>query len=314
MKILPMAEHWSFLWNKYLLDMLLVGILFASCSPGCITRTGEVYTLKKGDLSFSVSADKGGRIVSFKRGGCEILTQESVHPNYYGATLWTSPQKYFWPPSPVLDKSPYTVEIARNTLRLTSKNDTLTGLRFIKEFSISESDTSIVIHYIIENISDTVRQAAAWDVVRVLGGLSFFPLKDRMLPNLSSDLEAVSEENGLLWYDYSPLPVSKGQKLFATTSEGWLAHRQGGLLFIKRFPEVSVSDLPEMQGEAEIFLAPQSLYVELENHSACTRLEKGRSLSYRQQWHLLSLPENGTPTKEELAEKVRNILYRSAVR
>lgn len=287
--------------------MLLVGVLFASCSAARITRTGDVYTLEKGDLSFSVSADKGGRIVSFKRGEREILIQESVHPNYYGAVLWVSPQRYFWPPSPVLDKAPYKAEMVRNTLRLTSENDSLTGLRFIKEFSISESDTSVIIQYTIENISDTVRLAAAWDVVRVSGGTSFFPLKDTVLPHLSSDLEHISTKNGVMWYDYSPQPSVKGQKLFATTSEGWLAHQQERLLFIKRFPTVNAGDLPNMQGEVEIFLAPKSLYVELENHSAYSRLEKGQALKYRQQWYLLALPEKDTLSRDDLVKMARGL-------
>jgi hypothetical protein len=140
-----------------------------------------------------------------------------------------------------------------------------------------------------------------------LGGQSFFPLKDKNLPGLTSNLQHVSEENGLTWYDYddSTTQVGRGQKLFATTSEGWLAHRYGQLLFIKTFPKVDVGDLPLMQGEIEIFLAPNSLYVELENHSAYTRLEKGQSLSYRQQWRLLALPETHTLSKDDLVEKVR---------
>jgi hypothetical protein len=302
-----MAVRWNFLWNKNWRVMLLAGVLFASCSVARITRTADIYTLEKGDLSFSVSAEKGGRIVSFKRGGCEILTQESVHPDYYGAVLWVSPQQYFWPPSPVLDKASYKAEMVRNTLRLTSENDSLTGLRFIKEFSISESDTSVIIQYTVENISGTVRRAAAWDVARVSGGTSFFPLKDTVLPHLSSGLQHVSEENGIMWYDYSPQPAAKGQKLFATTSEGWLAHRQGRLLFIKRFPMVDAGDLPVMQGEVEIFLAPKNRYVELENHSAYTRLEKGQVLKYRQQWYLLALPEKYEPSRDDLVKMARRV-------
>jgi hypothetical protein len=274
--------------------LLLLQLLFS-----CKASASDVYTLQKGDLSLSISAERGGRIVSIKRGGHELLLSEAVHPKYYGAVLWVSPQRRFWPPSPILDSAPYHVEKTHNTLRLTSEKDTITGLRFIKEFSISEQDTTIVINYQIENISDSAQHVAAWDVTRVpAGGRVFFPVKDRVLPNLTSDLP-VSEEDSLLCYTYSDEPVKKGQKLFATTQEGWLAYQNNQLLFIKTFPTVDVEDLPPLQGEVEIFLAPNSLYIELENHGAYTRLEKGESLTYRQKWKLLSLPENAIPDKKE---------------
>ena len=50
-----------------------------------------VYTLSKGELSLSVSALHGGKIISFKRGNKEMLLQDTVHPKYYGASLWQSP-------------------------------------------------------------------------------------------------------------------------------------------------------------------------------------------------------------------------------
>jgi len=275
-----------------------------------ISEENGVYTLTKGDLSFSVSSETGGRIVSFKRAGHELLTTEKIHPIYYGATLWPSPQRFFWPPSSILDKEPYSVEINGNTLRLTSKQDSIKGFRFIKEFTISEKDTAILTNYTIENISDTIQSVAAWDVARVSGGITFFPVKDKELEGLNSNLEFVSEEDGVIWYTFSENPTKRGQKLFATTSEGWLAHLQDNLLFIKVFPMTEVDDLPVLHGEVEIFLSPNSSYVELESHDKYTRLQKGESLSYRQKWFLNFLSEDKLDKKELLMivrEQLNNI-------
>ena len=90
---------------------------------------------------------------------------------------------------------PYQAENNGGLLRLVSGKDSLTGFRFTKEFSISQ-DTALLINYKIENISDTIQHVAAWDIVRVLGGKTFFPIRDRELKDLPSTLEHVDEENG----------------------------------------------------------------------------------------------------------------------
>jgi hypothetical protein len=269
-------------------SILWLALLFFSACKTTSQPPNERYTIRFADLSFSVSAN-GGRVVSFQRDGHELLLSDSVHPRYYGATLWLSPQSRFWPQPSTLDKKAYRVTKHRNSLRLTSETDSLTGFRFIKEFEIVRQDTSVLVNYIIENHSDSVQHVAAWDVTRVAGGITSFPLKEKNLPGLSSDLANISTKDGVLYYTFSQDSLAGKQKLFATTSEGWLAHQSNHLLFIKSFPQVAVNDLPPLQGEVEIFLAPNSLYVELENHGPYTRLEKGESLTYRQKWRLLSL-------------------------
>ncbi|MDR0547551.1 MAG: DUF4380 domain-containing protein [Dysgonamonadaceae bacterium] len=286
--------------------LLLFLMAFVSCSASQIVRRDSLYILSKGDLKFCVSAEKGGRIVSCQRGGEEILLPGDGTSNYYGAVLWISPQRDYWPPSPTLDRAPYHAEIKRNTLRLVSANDSLTGLRFIKEFSISERDTAIQIHYIIENVGDSARSVAAWDVSRVFGGVSFFPLKTKNLPGLESSLEHLSESDGILWYDYANDSTRRGQKLFAQTSEGWLAHQYRNLLFVKTFPQIKIEDLPVLQGEVEIFLSPDASYLELENHGAYTRLERGQSLVYDEKWFLWRFPENRMQAREEWLAFIRN--------
>jgi hypothetical protein len=259
-----------------------------------------IYTLEKGDLSVRISANEGGKVVSLQRAGEELLVTQETHPRYYGAVCLPSPQERFWPPSPVLDHHPYRAERIHDTLRLVSKKDPLTGLRFRKEFFISEIDTAIVVNYSIENIADTMQQISAWDITRTRGGLSFFPPSETVLDNPASNLDHLSEEAGILWYAFSPDSTRRGQKLYAITREGWLAHRYKQLLFIKTFPPVSKQDLPPQQGEVEIYLSPDAGYIELENHSAYTCLKKGESLQYRQKWYLLSLPEAVLSDKEAL--------------
>ena len=94
--------------------------------------------------------------------------------------------------------------------------------------------------------------------------------------------------------------------MFATTSEGWLAHLNGNLLLIKTFPKVEVDELPPLQGEVEIFLAPNSLYIELENHGKYTLLKAGGSVSYQQKWYLEQVDEALLSDEQQLLKFIRN--------
>lgn len=251
----------------------------------------SICTLSLGDLSLSVSVAKGGRIISFKRGNQELLTSSEIHPVYFGSTFWLSPQSEYWPPYPALDQNPYEIVVENEKARLSSRIDSVAGIRMVKEFSVSRSDTAILIDYLIENISGSSKQLAPWDVTRVPGGFSFFPVGENSEQN-RSDVDGAYEEKGMMWFPFTRQSNEKGQKLFYTAREGWMAHQYQGLLFVKCFPDIQPEEMPPGQGEAEIYVAPKGLYVELENHGKYVTLQPGESVMYRQKWFLIPLPDN----------------------
>ena len=58
------------------------------------------YQLKSGNLSMTVDASKGGKILSLKYNDSEVISQLRW-PESFGSTFWTSPQKEWnWPPVP----------------------------------------------------------------------------------------------------------------------------------------------------------------------------------------------------------------------
>jgi len=255
---------------------------------------GNILSL--GDLSFRVSSEKGGRIVSFKLGDKELLTTDSVDSRYYGASYWISPQSVYWPPYPNVDQWPYKLEIDGKKLRLLSQPDSIHGLFVTKEFSVSKKDTAILINYTVKNRSQLTKKLAPWDVVRVHGGLSFFPVGEISDINKST-IEDAYEEHGMIWFPFSENENEKGQKLFSTARGGWMAHYYKGLLFVKCFPDIDLDEIPPGQGEAEIYVAPKGRYLELESHGKYTELQSGRSLQYKQKWFLKDV---GYKTKSEL--------------
>ena len=248
--------------------------------------------ISAGNLMLGVDVDRGGRIVSFSRGGAEVLTPASVHPQNYGSTLWDSPQSTWnWPPRAVLDKLPYRAWSEPPALVMQSEVDP-TGLRFAKRFLGNASKRRMEIEYRIENCGSASIDVAPWEVTRAPGGLSFFPIGEggRLPP---SALQPLLEQEGICWYAYAPALLELGRKLFALGREGWIAHvaahqRQ---LFVKTFPVTAEDALPPEQGAVEIWGHDDALYVELENHGAYRTLAPGESLGYPVHWSLEPLPD-----------------------
>lgn len=253
-------------------------------------------------MTFSTSAEVGGRIVSFKSNGEEILTTDSTHKTYYGGSFWVSPQSHYWPQDANVDKLPYTPEVKGKTLRLTSQTDN-SRICISKEFSVSEKDTAILMNFSVKNISSQSMKLAPWDVARVYGGLSFFPVGEKDEMN-KSDVVGAYEQNGLAWYPFLDQRFEKGQKLYSTGKGGWLAHYYRGLLFVKCFPDIRPSEVPPIQGEVEIFVAPRGQYLELENHGEYVELQPQESLTYNQKWFLRNV---GDKTKDELLSIIQQL-------
>ena len=283
------------------------GISMGSVPPSMTKYNNEgVHTLSVGNNTFSVSSSEGGRILSYTYNGREILSPASVHQLNYGSTLWPSPQRdWGWPPYPVLDTESYVVRMDQDTLVLDSKPDTVSGFRFQKKFSIDMRDSSVRIAYSIFNISREEKKVAAWDVCRTKGGVSFFPIdKNTDLP--ASSLKGVFVNDDLLWYHFNKDSVPEPQKLFSTAKEGWLAHLIDNLLFIKKYPDISITELSPGQGEIEIFAQKEGTYIELENHGPYTVLQPGEQLTYNEKWFLRQVDTTLAPLR--LVETVRMII------
>lgn len=291
--------------RKYIILLAFsVPVAAEGYSNPIIKCTENVYTLSLGDLSFSVSAETGGRIVSFRRGKSELLTADSVNSVYYGATLWLSPQANYWPPCPAIDKLPYEARIDEEKLSLTSQMGKA-DICITKEFSISAADTSVCITYKIKNTSDKIQRLAPWDVSRVSGGLSFFPVGEKDDTINKQGIPTAYVENGILWFPFVKEKNMPAQKLFNTAKEGWMAHYYKNILFVKCFPDIQVEDIPPGQGEVEFFIATGGKYIELENHGKYISLSPNQSVEYKQKWFLISAGYG--KTKEELLFIIRNL-------
>lgn len=267
------------------------------------TEQKDDYSISMANLTVTVSRN-GGRITSFQRAGKEMLIRNNIHPLYYGGTLWISPQSENWPASVEIDRAPYDIDVCGDTLSMTSKPDKKTGLMVHKEFCFSIPDTSLQLVYTIINTSADTIWLSPWDVLRTPPGISFFPAGENSGVN-HLGIDSSYMKDGVVWCPTYSLQPEKGQKLFHTAKYGWLAHYANGLLLVKDFPDITVAEMPPGQGEAEIYIAPGGVYIELENHGRYVTLIPGDSTVYHQKWFLLNAGEQDA---EGLIRMVNEIL------
>ena len=258
------------------------------------------YEMTLGEVSMVIDAEKGAKILSFKYGEQEIISQSPMRETF-GSTFWTSPQKEWnWPPVPEYDKMPYAVEEKEASLVMTSQVSARLNYRIRKQFAIDESDGAFVITYSIVNEGDEVRKVAPWEITRVAneGGLIFF---DASVEGITpAGLMAFSSESGAAWYLSDE--ASENRKINAD-GKGWLAYKNENLLLIKKFQDLKPSEPAPDEAEVQIYVNRGKTYIELESQGAYTELKPGESLDWTVRWYLL---QDETPVKpsEALVKKV----------
>ena len=274
-----------------------------------LLKGNGIYEMKVGDIVMEIDAERGARILSFRMKDREMLSTAAVHAENYGSTLWLSPQTWKWPPYPVLDRERYRARIKRNALYLSSADDSVSGCKIAKTFVASIADSSFSIRYVITNISRKDKPVAPWEVSRVpAGGLSFFPIGTP--GGYSRSNMATKDMNGIIWFTYHPELITDHQKLFRNGSEGWLAHTNHGLIFIKQFPDIGIAQEAPHETEVELYANKDRTYIELENQGTYKTLRPGKSVSWTVKWYLRNVPPavDATEGSEKLVDFVRKTI------
>ena len=261
--------------------------------------------IKVGDVTMTVYPTKGGKIMSLKYKGQEVISQQTA-PESFGSTFWTSPQKEWnWPPVQEFDKGIYQVEEQNGRLIMTSEVSQKLKYRVRKAFAIDQKDNAIVVTYSIINESDETRQVAPWEITRVAneGGVIFFdaPL-DGITP---ANLMSFKAEHGAVWYQ--PDETGENRKINAD-GKGWLAYCNNGLLLLKVFDDLKPAQPAPGEAEIQVYVNRGKTYIELESQGAYTTLKPHEQLSWTVRWYLV--PVKGQPQPSpELIKTVRNLLH-----
>ena len=267
------------------------------------SQTGN-YVLKCGNMTMTIDAEKGGKILSFKYGDQEVISQLKW-PESFGSTFWTSPQKeWYWPPVPEYDKKPYVVEEKDGVLTMTSEVNEKLQYRISKAFAVDEQNQAIAITYSIRNESNEVRKVAPWEITRVQneGGLIFFEAPvDSIWP---AGLMNFKGANGISYYE--PDEANENRKVNAD-GKGWLAYlnQEKGLLLVKQFEDLATGQPAPDEAEIQVYVNRGKTYIELESQGAYTTLQPGEALNWTVRWYLQ--PSTLT-SAEDLAQQVKNLI------
>ena len=286
---------------KRLLTSVLMALAICTTASAQNENEGK-YTLKNGNLTMVIDAAKGGKILSFKCGDQEVISQLRW-PESFGSTFWTSPQKeWYWPPVPEYDKKPYVVEEKDGVLSMTSEVNDKLKYRIRKAFKTDNQ--AIVITYSIINESDEIRKVSPWEITRVPneGGLIFFeaPVDSIWPANLMSFKDAF----GAAWYQ--PDEAAENRKVNAD-GKGWLAYCCNGLLLVKQFEDLVAGQPAPDEAEIQVYVNRGKTYIELESQGAYTTLKPKEELSWTVRLYLQPCDHVSEPS-ETLIQQVRKLL------
>lgn len=289
----------------FLFAVLVASAVTASAAPGIKSIGESKYSISVGDVEMIVDAGEGGKILSYKLDGKEVIETTRINPFSYGSTFWSSPQKeWSWPPVKEYDMDPYEIEERENSLFLTSRVSPKYQYRFTKEFRIDPDKETIAITYSIKNESDTEKQVAPWEISRVPGdGIMFFEASEDDITPATGTLPFTFGE-GMAWYVYDTAPQHRKINADGT---GWLAYSNNGLLFIHQYEDLDKTQPAPGEAELQIYVNMGKAYIELEGQGKYETLKPGESLEWTVRWYLVSNPYPLLPSKE-LAELARKVL------
>lgn len=257
----------------------------------------EGFVIKAGDVTMTINAKEGGKVMSYKYGDKEMLSQLRMQ-NQYGSTFWTSPQKEWnWPPVTEFDRGAYTAQDLADTpnqLVLTSQIARKLPFQIVKQYNPDPKGKYIRVAYTIINKGDTERKVAPWEISRVVAdeeGLIFF---DAPVESITpAGLIPFKGEAGASWYNFET--GAQNRKINAD-GKGWLAYAANGLLMIKKFDDLTPSQPAPDEAEIQVYVNQGKTYIELESQGEYKTLAPGESLTWAVDWYLIPLKEKAVPS------------------
>ena len=271
-------------------------VALAADQPQTRSLGESLYSISVGDVTMTIDAAHGAKILSFKRGDAEIISQLKMF-NAFGSTFWTSPQsEWNWPPVAEYDRLEYQVEQTPTSLVMEGKTSERFGYSIRKKFEADPSDEAILVTYSIVNRSDQTRKVAPWEITRVPGeGLIFFAAKSSDIT--PAGLMEFNDKYGAAWYSFDE---AKENRKINADGKGWLAYEGNNLLLVKKFPDLKPSQPAPAEAEIQVYVNQGTSFIELESQGAYSELAPGESLNYSVKWYLVPSQGKGVPSKKRL--------------
>jgi hypothetical protein len=267
------------------------------------------YLLEAGPYSLEVDPTDGAKIVAFSLEGRSVVVSREESPEAYGSSFWPSPQSdWQWPPPLELDRKPWKASTHGQWLVLESQTSQKLGLAATQRIALDAERGAARLEFVLTNRGSSPRRVAPWQNTRIRPrGLLFYPSSEPTLPESSLKLEPV---DGIVWLQHDPAAFEQSRKSYADGHEGWIALVEGGLLFIKVFPDVPREQIAPKEGEVVFYVHDSGRFVEMEQQGVYAELAPGASSTWRVQWLVRRLPP-GIPAEvgnRTLVELVRGLV------
>ena len=268
----------------------------------------------------TVCPQAGGRVLEYSHRGVNAIYlnpqqkgwrhQPGVPPvDPCGGRFDIGPERVMTP-RPDLWLGDWTEEVLGDDhLRLTSKRDSNTGIRLVRDFTLAADSSRLLCEQRIINESDKPVTCCHWSrTLAVGGGICLVPLTPESrfpkqyimygpgpVMNYQPDDPNIRARDGFL----EILGTPANPKLGMDSTAGWFAYLlRSNLLFVKRFPVYPDRVYAEMAGLTISIWYYMNEMCELEPIGPREVLSPGDSASFTEQWELrpMDFPAPGSET------------------
>ena len=254
--------------------------------------SGNLWSLSFGEVSFVVDANQGANVTTFSLGGHNVLAD--------GSHFRASPQKtWSWPPPPEITSLAYSPSRNGNVMVMEGQASQKWGLKARKRYSgqCDPSGGDPRVHP--DQYRHRDRQLGSLGGESAPGYWPYLLPRGEYHPGQARELWAGPPAHNNGWdllarlsTSEAPLRRRRQYQLHcgAGRREGWAAHVESGLLFLKSFEDVPVSQLAPDEGEVQLWTDSTHALMEMENEGAYLPLAPGQSIVWTMRWYLRRLP------------------------
>ncbi|MCA9407128.1 MAG: hypothetical protein H6755_03355 [Candidatus Omnitrophica bacterium] len=274
--------------------------------------------MQLGEISLGLTPDIGGRIMSLRQMGKELLFVQEEHRGetfdfkevgdlkaekyklgfrlWGGDKTWVAPEKKWWGKIPPLDLDalPYQVEIFGSRVKMTSPICRETGVRLIRTVELKEGGV-IILEQTIVNESSKKVERGIWDVTQCIRPTEVYlpssPDKIWPYPDAGKIQEAIKKISPYKNWMKIQCNDFTAFKFGAVLTKGVVVairrlKDDDQAISFTRFFEIDQETAYAHKVMAEVYNSKDYPYLEVEVHAPMKSLNKGEEFSHRQTWKI----------------------------
>lgn len=289
----------------FALPTVVLGADFSGVTVSPYHGYAKAVHLNNSQVHVVLCPEVGGRVLEYSLNGNNSLYLSEGEKNWKpgdrpesSAGRFDIGPELIIPPRPTLWNGPWSSEIVGDRhARLTSPDDSSTGVRLVRDFVLDEKSTQLTCKQTIVNISAKSVEWCHWSRTFAVGrGICLIPLtapsrfpnsyvmyEEGTLINMKPEDPNIRIRDGFL----EILAAPRKPKLGLDSYAGTIAYvAPNNLLFVKRFKTFPDRVYNEAAGLTISIWYPDNAMIELEPIGPRERLSPGESGSFTEEWFL----------------------------